>query len=462
MTLAQVFGEETERLMCWPHVTRNIDDKIALLKKESKNEELAAKVDADIDYFQWATTETEYEVNYKALVDKYTKEENVVNYTTEEEDALKKFFDYVDDNWGPKTPVKNWFAGSNPFSLTQNQGIEGKNKAIKASYTFKSRVSIGKLFQIVEVMLRDWSEQDDSLIFSHRLALLDGPEGLALKTNGWKWAQANARHMKTKSVLSVDVSTRLGAHSVSEVAGLGKPSRIWVVGRQEPKGELTDLARAKLEERARPSSLHFDDKKKIKESCWVVEERDGDFFCDCPEGFKGHLCKHTIGLHMRNDTGKVVVTDQVRSLPLGQARKRGRPKKNPHCLTRSPPRPLLPLAERLDISTDRLESSTVEEEVPEIHMHFGVGGEVHVQEVPEVQDLVVTEEQEEAPVHEVQEEALVQEVQVVAKKGKVACEVCSKVLHPNSLAKHRRIHQRTPPASSSPPPAKRRCTRSDK
>ena len=44
-------------------MTRNIDDKIALLKKESKNEELAAKVDADIDYFQWATTETEYEVN---------------------------------------------------------------------------------------------------------------------------------------------------------------------------------------------------------------------------------------------------------------------------------------------------------------------------------------------------------------------------------------------------------------
>ena len=70
-----------------------------------------------------------------------------------------------------------------------------------------------------------------------------------------------------------------------------------------------------------------------------------------------------------------------------------------------------------------------------------------------MQDLVVTEEQE---------EALVQEVQVMAKKGKVACEVCSKVLHPNSLAKHRRIHQRTPPASSSPPPAKRRCTRSDK
>ena len=135
-------------------------------------------MEADIDFFQWSTTETEYEANYKALVDKYTKEENVVNYTAEEEDALVKFFKYVADSWGP---VRNWFAGSNPYSLTQNQGIEGKNKAIKSSYTFKTRVSIGKLFKIVVVMFRDWSEQDDSLVFNHRLSLLDSPEGLSLQ-----------------------------------------------------------------------------------------------------------------------------------------------------------------------------------------------------------------------------------------------------------------------------------------
>jgi len=116
--LREVFGPETKRLMCWPHVSRNIDDKLITLKRESENEELDKQVEADIDFFQWSTTETEYEANYKALVDKYTKEENVVNYTAEEEDALVKFFKYVDDSWGPKTPVRNWFAGSNPYSLT--------------------------------------------------------------------------------------------------------------------------------------------------------------------------------------------------------------------------------------------------------------------------------------------------------------------------------------------------------
>ena len=68
-------------------------------------------MEADIDFFQWSTTETEYEANYKALVDKYTKEENVVNYTAEEEDALVKFFKCVDDNWGPKTPVHSVLTG---------------------------------------------------------------------------------------------------------------------------------------------------------------------------------------------------------------------------------------------------------------------------------------------------------------------------------------------------------------
>ena len=95
-------------------------------------------MEADIDFFQWSTTETEYEANYKALVDKYTKEENVVNYTAEEEDALVKFFKYVDDSWGPKTPVRNWFAGSNPYSLTQNQVPQVVKKKVLCNICNKS------------------------------------------------------------------------------------------------------------------------------------------------------------------------------------------------------------------------------------------------------------------------------------------------------------------------------------
>ena len=37
-----------------------------------------------------------------------------------------------------------------------------------------------------------------------------------------------------------------------------------------------------------------------------------------------------------HELGNIIVEDEVRAVPLGGKRKRGRPKRNPHCLTRSP------------------------------------------------------------------------------------------------------------------------------
>ena len=51
--------------------------------------------------------------------------------------------------------------------------------------------------------------------------------------------------------------------------------------------------------------------------------------------FLDKLCKHTIGMAYLH--GKLEVTSEVRSVPLGQKKKRGQPKNMPHCLTRSPP-----------------------------------------------------------------------------------------------------------------------------
>ena len=36
--------------------------------------------------------------------------------------------------------------------------------------------------------------------------------------------------------------------------------------------------------RAVPMLDDFDESMKIRRSCWIVEERDGDFFCNCPKG----------------------------------------------------------------------------------------------------------------------------------------------------------------------------------
>ena len=350
-----------KRLMCWPHTSRNLDKNLITLKKDSKNDELPKKVKSDVASFQWATTENEYQNNFKSLKEKSTATEK---YTSNEKEALKTFFTYLEEVWGPDSEIKNWYAGANPWHITQNQGIEGKNKAIKKSYTFKSRVSIAKLIQIFRVMLKDWSQQDDSLLFLGRLALLDTEEGLKLKTEGWKWAQRNKRGGGIGSVMKVERSNRWGRYSVSEAAGLGEVQMIWVLGRKTPRGVLADVAKMKLEERANPSKKSFDEKMKIKESCWIVEERDGDFFCDCESGFKGHLCQHTIGMHYRNKTGRVEESDQVRSLPLGSARGAGRPKgtgrKKIHCLAKSPTRIQQKKPVSLNVSNEVLDEVEVQ------------------------------------------------------------------------------------------------------
>ena len=73
--------------------------------------------------------------------------------------------------------------------------------------------------------------------------------------------------------------------------------------------EVVDMkAKAKLAERANPSSKPWDEKKKILTDCHFIDERKEDFFCDCFEGIKGRMCEHTPGMHYRNKTGKLPVS----------------------------------------------------------------------------------------------------------------------------------------------------------
>ena len=54
------------------------------------------------------------------------------------------------------------------------------------------------------------------------------------------------------------------------------------------------------------------------------------------EGIKACLCKHSVGLMYKCDV--LEISSDVRSKPLGQKRRRGRPKKLPFCLVNSPDR----------------------------------------------------------------------------------------------------------------------------
>ena len=69
---------------------------------------------------------------------------------------------------------------------------------------------------------------------------------------------------------------------------LGKVDSIYVLARKDNKENFMKLAKEKLEERVNPSDKSWDE--------------NGDFFCDCIEGIKGKIRKHTTSMHYRNET----------------------------------------------------------------------------------------------------------------------------------------------------------------
>ena len=125
-------------------------------------------------------------------------------------------------------------------------------------------------------------------------------------------------------------------YTVSGDFNLGDVSALWAVESSSSTegSRLQDRAKERLQHRVSPSTNTFEEYARMRTSCYILEERNGDFYCDCYEGCKGKLCKHSVG--MDYFVGNLIVEDDVRAVPLGGKRKRGRPKRNPHCLTRSP------------------------------------------------------------------------------------------------------------------------------
>ena len=70
---------------------------------------------------------------------------------------------------------------------------------------------------------------------------------------------------------------------------LGHVSNLWAVtstsGLSSGKS-LKERAKVRMANRDEPHIEDFDEYMKIRTSCWILEERDGDYYCDCPRGMK--------------------------------------------------------------------------------------------------------------------------------------------------------------------------------
>lgn len=119
----------------------------------------------------------------RAASDKYSSCWNkniltIINIT------LEKFFKYMRSVWVDSEEFR-WYEGAHPWQVSNNQGVEGKNKEIKQSHTFRRRLELGELFAVMMRLVKEWSEDDDILLNNPRVAILHNNEtALKMRTEG--------------------------------------------------------------------------------------------------------------------------------------------------------------------------------------------------------------------------------------------------------------------------------------
>ena len=319
-------------MMCWPHVHRNLESHFKHLR--SVNKEIASKLQKDIEELQWAAdSKDSFLYLAKVLEEKYRDLDNLDSNT---KTSLQSFFQYLQMTW-VNSPESNWYEGAHPYGVSNNQGIEGVNQSIKDGHTCRKRLPLGRFCDVMLRMTHEWSLQDHSLLREGRTEALNGQFGLKLRTDGYSWFQLHRQN-----------TNYLGIKTDGKTTLMSEVEAIWAIPSSNTKeaGSLKELAKKRMALRNDASfAPSFDDFLTIRSSCWLVERKGGQYFCDCFNGMKGRLCKHAIGLMYK--TGDLMVTEDVRSKPLGQKRRKGRPKNLPKnsCRVHSPPPPpVIPMA----------------------------------------------------------------------------------------------------------------------
>ena len=268
------------RLMCWAHVHSNLLPQLKSVSAHNKS--VYENILKDIIDLQWsALNEESFRKAFSLIEQKYIGQFDMVL-----NGVIAKNFLYMHKVWVDSKEFR-WYEGAHPWCISNNQGVEGKNKDIKLNYTFRRRLELGELVGVLANMVTEWSDENDHLLESPRLAILHGEEtSLSLRTNGYHFYKAN----KTSSDKILRINPQ-GKYTVSESTEflLGHVTTLWAVtstaGSNTDKS-LKERAKERIAHRKAPLSSSFDDYLRIRSSCWMLEERDGDFFCDCPVGMK--------------------------------------------------------------------------------------------------------------------------------------------------------------------------------
>lgn len=289
-----VFGSNYKRIMCWAHVYRAIDNNIKIYLS---NKESSIKIMDDISHLQLCQSQ---EIFMKA------SELFLIKWINE-----KRFCDYFKKEWLNKH--SGWYEGYSQEYPSTNNALESNNNDIKRSKTFRERYPLSRFKVVAQKIVEEWSKERDPNKINAKLFSTAPTIATKLWTDGYQWIKLD------KQVLYQEKSNQLEYYFTSSI-------------------EKPDITKTKLNNYIRlMKNMRWDDldhyvdtatsiwKIILSKNCSVENEEWKNGICNCPVFYKEYMCKHLIGISMRNKFCKIPLI--AKNIPIDTKRKRGRPSK---------------------------------------------------------------------------------------------------------------------------------------
>lgn len=276
-----IFGYEKILIMCWAHLRRNVTKKIDSLVNERYREEMIE----DVDTLQLASSTEIFDKASRLFIKKWNSK------------GEKSMVKYMNDEWF--TSHRNWYEGIAHFTPSTNNALEAFNGVIKKEETFRERIPLSAFLTVAYEAVEKWSKEftNGSRVFATSVTI-----ELKEWTKAYHW-------VKTKPKL---------VHIAEEDFDYYYC----------PAGGNLDISEEDITIVKNMSWKTFNQFKAKAFKVWTVKlpkENWKEGVCSCPHFFKTFICKHILGIAMRLKFIKP--PPEARSVPIGQKRRRGRPKK---------------------------------------------------------------------------------------------------------------------------------------
>ena len=295
-----VFNVIEKRIMCWFHVTKNMDSHLNTIKDKQNK----AQLRLDIEFIQLLKNEEIFDAAIQLFIKKWKSKKCLF---------INNFVDYFINEWFKSN--KGWFEGFAIGYPSSNNALEATNGKIKSLYTFRERLPVGEFLSVLEKdIIHQLSRErnvDDTITAQNAKSFAKTPLiNLSLWTSTYNWIKEDRELIVMKNNKGEKIHFIESSSFNDNFEDFNKEFIKKILHNQQTVN-WSDFDIMKNEQ------LSFWECDFINESeNWINTK------CSCPACLKNYICKHIVGLAARYKLCSIPL--EAKNIPLGQKRKRGR------------------------------------------------------------------------------------------------------------------------------------------